>query len=74
MENSRYTNIHIIGVPEEEREICVENVVWLNCGLKMSESEEGNRYLGMRGTVSSLKFMNSDPFQDIIKTAKFRIL
>ena len=40
----------------------------------MSESEEGNRYLGMRGTVSSLKFMNSDPFQDKIKTAKFRIL
>ena len=38
LENSRYTNIHIIGVPEEEREICVENVIWLNCGLKMSES------------------------------------
>ena len=48
-----------MGILEEEREKCVENVIWLNCGLKMSESGEGNRYLGMRVTVSSLKFMNS---------------
>ena len=41
MENSKYTNIHIMGILEE-REKCVENVIWLNCGLKMSESGEGN--------------------------------
>ena len=41
---------------------------------KKSLNLKKESYLGMRGTVSSLKFMNSDPFQDKIKTAKLRIL
>ena len=41
----------------------------------MSESGEGNRYLGMRVTVSSLKFMNSKrpiPMHIIIKVFKVK--